>query len=159
MADTAEVSRRMEQWSAANPRPQATLAQVADHIEHVRKVAGVDHVGLGSDFDGITNVPVGLEDVSTFPQLFAELIRRGWSDDDLRKLAGRNVLRVLREAERTSERLRKERQPSTMTIGPVVHVTAAIVRIPVMSAGRPCSPPAPRTPPPSPRRRTTGSHS
>ena len=64
-------------------------------------------------------MPVGLEDVSTFPQLFAELIRRGWSDDDLRKLAGRNVLRVLREAERTSERLRKERQPSTMTIGPV----------------------------------------
>ncbi len=119
VADTAEVSRRMEQWSAANPRPRATLAQVADHIEHVRKVAGVDHVGLGSDFDGITNVPVGLEDVSTFPQLFAELIRRGWSDDDLRKLAGRNVLRVLREAERTSERLRKERQPSTMTIGPV----------------------------------------
>ena len=119
VADTAEVSRRMEQWSAANPRPQATLAQVADHIEHVRKVAGADHVGLGSDFDGITNVPVGLEDVSTFPQLFAELIRRGWSDDDLRKLAGRNVLRVLQEAERTSERLRKERQPSTMTIGPV----------------------------------------
>ena len=119
VADTAEVSRRMEQWSAANPRPRATLAQVADHIEHVRKVAGADHVGLGSDFDGITNVPVGLEDVSTFPQLFAELIRRGWSDDDLRKLAGRNVLRVLREAERTSERLRKERQPSTMTIGPV----------------------------------------
>jgi membrane dipeptidase len=119
VADTAEVSRRMEQWRAANPRPQATLAQVADHIEHVRKVAGVDHVGLGSDFDGITNVPVGLEDVSTFPQLFAELIRRGWSDDDLRKLAGRNVLRVLQEAERTSERLRKERQPSTMTIGPV----------------------------------------
>ena len=119
VADTAEVSRRMEQWSAANPRPQATLAQVADHIEHVRKVAGADHVGLGSDFDGITNVPVGLEDVSTFPQLFAELIRRGWSDDDLRTLAGRNVLRVLREAERTSERLRKERQPSTMTIGPV----------------------------------------
>jgi len=119
VADTAEVSRRMEEWRAANPRPQATLAQVADHIEHVRKVAGVDHVGLGSDFDGITNVPVGLEDVSTFPQLFAELIRRGWSDDDLKKLAGRNVLRVLREAERTSERLRKERQPSTMTIGPV----------------------------------------
>jgi membrane dipeptidase len=119
VADTAEVSRRMEQWRAANPRPQATLTQVADHIEHVRKVAGADHVGLGSDFDGITNVPVGLEDVSTFPQLFAELIRRGWSDDDLRKLAGRNVLRVLRESERTSERLRKERQPSTMTIGPV----------------------------------------
>jgi membrane dipeptidase len=119
VADTAEVRRRMEAWAAANPRPQATLAQVADHIEHIRKVAGVDHVGLGSDFDGITHVPVGLEDVSTFPQLFAELIRRGWSDDDLRKLAGRNLLRVLRATEQTAERLRKERQPSTMTIGPV----------------------------------------
>ena len=64
-------------------------------------------------------MPVGLEDVSTFPQLFAELIRRGWSDDDLKKLAGRNLLRVLRATERTAERLRKERQPSTMTIGPV----------------------------------------
>jgi membrane dipeptidase len=119
VADTAEVRSRMEAWTAANPRPQATLAQVADHIEHVRKVAGVDHMGLGSDFDGISYVPVGLEDVSSFPRLFAELIRRGWSDDDLRKLAGRNLLRVKRAAERTAERLQKERQPSTMTIGPV----------------------------------------
>jgi membrane dipeptidase len=119
VTDTAEVHRRMEAWTAANPRPQATLAQVADHIEHIRRVAGADHVGLGSDFDGITYVPVGLEDVSTFPQLFAELIQRGWSDDDLRKLAGRNLLRVLRATERTADRLRKERQPSTMTIGPV----------------------------------------
>jgi membrane dipeptidase len=117
-ADTAEVRRRMDEWTAAHPRPNATLAQVADHLDHVRKVAGPGHVGIGSDFDGITYTPVGLEDVSTFPQLFAELIRRGWSDDDLRKLAGRNLLRVLREAERTAERLRKERQPSTMTIGP-----------------------------------------
>ena len=117
--DPAEVRRRMEAWTAANPRPRATLAQVADHIEHVRKVAGVDHVGLGSDFDGITYTPAGLEDVSSFPRLFAELIRRGWSDDDLRKLAGRNLLRALRAAERTAERLQKERQPSTMTIGPV----------------------------------------
>jgi membrane dipeptidase len=119
-ADTAEVRRRMDEWTAANPRPNATLAQVADHIDHIRKVAGADHVGIGSDYDGITYTPVGLEDVSTFPQLFAELIRRGWSDDDLRKLAGRNVLRVLRGAERTAGRLRRERQPSTMTIGPVV---------------------------------------
>jgi membrane dipeptidase len=119
VADTAEMRRRMEAWTAANPRPRATLAQVADHIEHVRRVAGVDHVGLGSDFDGITYVPVGLEDVTTFPQLFAELIRRGWSDDDLKKLAGRNLLRALRATEQTAERLRKERQPSTMTIGPV----------------------------------------
>jgi membrane dipeptidase len=117
-ADTAEVRRRVDEWTRSNPRPEATLAQVADHIEHVRKVAGVDHVGIGSDFDGITAVPVGLEDVSSFPRLFAELIRRGWSDDDLKKLAGGNLLRVLRGAERTAERLRKQREPSTMRIAP-----------------------------------------
>jgi membrane dipeptidase len=72
---------------------------VADHIEHIRKVAGIDHVGIGSDFDGISEVVVGLEDVSTFPALFAELIRRGWSDADLRKLAGENILRALERAE------------------------------------------------------------
>ncbi len=115
-ADTAEVRRRMDEWTSANPRPEATLAQVADHLDHVRKVAGPDHVGIGSDFDGISFTPVGLEDVSTFPQLFAELIRRGWSDDDLKKLAGRNALRMLRAAEKTAERLRKAREPSTMTL-------------------------------------------
>jgi len=116
VADTAEVSRRMEQWSAANPRPQATLAQVADHIEHVRKVAGADHVGIGSDFDGIDIGPAGLEDVSSYPALFAELIRRGWPDADLRKLAGENVLRVMRQAESVSRRLRAARPASTATI-------------------------------------------
>ena len=80
---------------------------MADHIEHVRKVAGVDHVGIGSDFDGIDTVPEGLEDVSKFPELFAELIRRGWSDADLKKLAGQNVLRALRAAEATAARLQK----------------------------------------------------
>jgi membrane dipeptidase len=115
-ADSLERARLMEAWSAAHPRPQATLAQVADHIDHVRKVAGPDHVGIGSDFDGITHTPVGLEDVSTFPALFAELVRRGWSDDDLRQLAGRNLLRVLRAAEATAARLQRERQPSTRTI-------------------------------------------
>src|SRR5207253_176184 len=77
--------------------PRATLQQVADHIEHIRDVAGVDHVGLGSDFDGITTVPVGLEDVAKFPDLLAELLRRGWSEQDMRKVAGLNVLRVLRD--------------------------------------------------------------
>jgi membrane dipeptidase len=115
-ADSLERARLMEAWSAAHPRPQATLAQVADHIDHVRKVAGPDHVGIGSDFDGITHTPVGLEDVSTFPALFAELVRRGWSDDDLRQLAGRNLLRVVRAAEATAARLQRERQPSTRTI-------------------------------------------
>jgi len=99
VADAAERRRALEAWDAANPRPSATLAQVADHIEHVRDVAGADHVGIGSDLDGIDHVPVGLEDVSKFPDLLAELARRGWSDEDLAKLAGGNLLRVLREAE------------------------------------------------------------
>ncbi|HET6836754.1 MAG TPA: dipeptidase [Gemmatimonadales bacterium] len=116
VSDTAEQRRLMDEWKAAHPQPRTTLAQVADHIEHVRKVAGVDHVGIGSDFDGIDTVPEGLEDVSRFPYLFAELIRRGWSDADLKKLAGGNLLRALRAAEATSARLRKARQPSTKTI-------------------------------------------
>ncbi len=115
-AASADTASHMREWEQANPRPQATLAQVADHLDHVRQVAGPDHVGLGSDFDGFDHPPVGLEDVSRFPYLFAELIRRGWSDDDLRKLAGRNLLRVLRQAEETAARLRRERQPSTRTI-------------------------------------------
>jgi membrane dipeptidase len=116
VSDTAEQRRQMEAWETAHPAPSATLAQVADHIDHVRQVAGVDHVGIGSDFDGIDHVPVGLEDVSKFPDLFAELIRRGWSDADLKKLAGQNLLRVLRGAEQTAARLQRERQPSTRTI-------------------------------------------
>jgi len=97
-------------------RPRATLSQVADHIEYIRRVAGVDHVGIGGDFDGIDEVVVGLEDVSTYPALFAELSRRGWSEADLRKLAGENVLRAFEEAERVAARLQRERPPSTATI-------------------------------------------
>ena len=114
--DSAGVRRAMEEWNKANPQPKATLAQVADHIEHVRKVASVNNVGIGSDFDGISDVIVGLEDVSTFPALFAELSRRGWTEADLRKLAGENVLRALKQAETVSARLKKERPPSTKTI-------------------------------------------
>jgi membrane dipeptidase len=116
VADTAERRRALEAWDLENPQPRATLGQVADHIDHVRQVAGSDHVGIGSDFDGIDHVPVGLEDVSHFPDLFAELARRGWSDDDLGKLAGRNLLRVLHQAEKVAQRLQKEREPSTKTI-------------------------------------------
>ena len=116
-ADTAGFTRVMAAWDGANPAPRATLADVADHIEHVRKVAGVDHVGLGSDFDGTGNqLPEGLEDVSTFPALLAELSRRGWTEADLRKLAGENVLRVLERAEQVAQRLQRERRPSTRTI-------------------------------------------
>ena len=115
--DTVAVNRAMAQWDAANPAPKATLADVANHIEHVRRVAGVDHVGIGSDFDGTDNqLPVGLEDVSTFPALLAELSRRGWSEEDLRKVAGENALRVLTVAERIAARLQRERPPSTRTI-------------------------------------------
>ncbi len=97
--------------------PRATLAQVADHVEHVRRVAGVDHVGLAGDFWGAgDDVTQGLEDVSKYPHLFAELVRRGWSDAELRKLAGENVLRVLRQAEAVASRLQKVRPPSTATI-------------------------------------------
>jgi membrane dipeptidase len=93
-------------WLAAHPAPRVTLAEVADHIEHVARVAGVDHVGLGSDFDGVGDtLPDGLEDVATYPALLAELMRRGWSDADIAKLAGGNVLRVMEAAARVKEEL------------------------------------------------------
>jgi membrane dipeptidase len=116
VSDTVEQKRRLDDWKATHARPRASLKQVADHIEHVRKIAGPDHVGIGSDFDGIDTVPEGLEDVSKFPDLFAELIRRGWSDTDLKKLAGQNLLRAMRAAEATAARLQKSREPSTRTI-------------------------------------------
>jgi membrane dipeptidase len=87
------------EWEQTHPVPSSTLAQVADHVEHVRDVAGVAHVGLGGDFDGTTNVTVGLEDVSAYPALFAELLARGWTEPDCAALAGANLLRVLRAAE------------------------------------------------------------
>jgi membrane dipeptidase len=104
-----------ERIAVAGPPPKATLAQVADHIEHVAQVAGVDHVGIGSDFDG-DGGPVGLEDVSRYPYLFAELIRRGWKDADLAKLAGGNLIRAFTQAEAVAARLQKERPPSTASI-------------------------------------------
>jgi membrane dipeptidase len=116
LTDAAEKKKVEKEMEAAEPLPKATLAQVADHIEYVRKVAGPDHVGLGSDFDGIDLGPAGLEDVSKYPDLFAELIRRGWTDADLRKLAGENVLRVMGRAEAVSQRLRAARPASTATI-------------------------------------------
>lgn len=116
VTDTVERGRLRREYATAHPMPHATLADVADHIEHVRKVAGVDNVAIGSDFDGIEFGPDGLEDTSKFPFLFAELIHRGWSDADLRKLAGENVLRAFRQAERVSQRLRQSRPPSTATI-------------------------------------------
>ena len=102
-------NKAREDWVKANPRPNATVAELADHVEHVRKVAGINHVGLGGDYDGTTELPDGMEDVSKYPVLFAELIMRGWNDDDLRKLASENVLRVLRGVETTRDRLSASR--------------------------------------------------
>jgi membrane dipeptidase len=103
-------------WESEHPKPMATLQQVADHIEHIRQVAGVDHVGLGSDFDGISEGPRGLEAVDKYPALLAELMRRGWSDTDVAKVAGENVLRVMAEAERVSAKLRLTESASEATL-------------------------------------------
>ena len=97
--DFAQLYSIRAEWEAAHPRPAATLSQVADHVDHVRAVAGVEHVGVGGDFDGTPDVTVGLEDVSTYPALFAELLARGWTEADCAALAGGNVLRVLRATE------------------------------------------------------------
>jgi len=103
--DAATVKAGIAAWMSVHPRPKVTLAQVADHIDHVRKVAGIDHVGIGSDFDGISSGPSGLEDVSTFPALTAELLRRGYTEVEVKKVLGLNLLRVMRAAEATAARM------------------------------------------------------
>ena len=112
----AEIVATRQAWLADNPAPRTTIGQVADHIDHLRDVAGIDHVGIGSDFDGGALLPDGLEDVAGFPRLLGELLRRGYSDDDVRKIAGGNVLRVMRGAEAVAARLQAEREPSEATI-------------------------------------------
>lgn len=113
-----ERRRIMREGMAQIQVPVTTIGMVADHIDHVRRVAGVDHVGIGGDFDGNPRWPEGLSDVSMYPNLFAELIRRGWSDRDLRKLAGENVLRAMAQAEKVSVRLRREREASIRVFTP-----------------------------------------
>lgn len=102
----------LTECEAQHPMPVTTLAQVADHVEHIRQVAGIDHVGIGSDFDGIPDAPVGLEGVDRYPALLEELMRRGWSDADIAKLAGENLLRVLGKAEEASLRLQGASKPN-----------------------------------------------
>jgi membrane dipeptidase len=106
----------LAEWDKAHPMPVVTIAMVADHIEHIRNVCGVDCVGIGSDFDGIPSTPDGLDGVDKYPALFLELARRGWSDADLAKLAAGNILRVLREAEAAAKRLQASERPSSATI-------------------------------------------
>jgi membrane dipeptidase len=106
----------MGQWEKEHPQPKATIAQVADHIEHIRRIAGAESVGIGSDFDGIETTPSGLDGVAKYPALFQELARRGWTDDELADLAGRNLLRVMRQAEAVARRLQAQEAPSHATI-------------------------------------------
>jgi membrane dipeptidase len=103
-------------WEAAHPVPNATVQDVADHIDHVVQVAGAEHVGLGADLDGITSTPEGLNSVAAYPTLFAELIHRGYTDDQLKGIAGLNVLRVMHKAEATAARLQKERPASDVRL-------------------------------------------
>ncbi len=114
--DPAIVKAQLADWEKANPKPAATIAQVADHIDHIRKVAGIDHIGLGGDYDGMDSAPVGMEDVSGYPALFIELAKRGYSQADLEKIASRNIIRALRQAEQTSASL-KNTPPSEARIG------------------------------------------
>jgi membrane dipeptidase len=119
--DTTARMREMQAWRQTHPAPPpATLAQVADHIDHIRQVAGVDHVGIGGDLDGGGGVE-GLDDVTGYPALLAELSRRGWSEADLRKVAGENLLRVFTQTEAVATRLRRERPASTATIAQLDH--------------------------------------
>ncbi|MBV7255616.1 dipeptidase [Pacificimonas sp. WHA3] len=111
---TALVEAGLEEWAAANPQPKATVQDAADHIDHIRKIAGIDHIGIGGDFDGIPTYPTGLEDVSAYPNLFAELLKRGYSAEDLKKISSGNVLRALEAAETVAARLQSERGPSEM---------------------------------------------
>jgi len=109
-----KVEEGMIAWNEKHPAPRAKLTDVADHIEHIRNLIGAEHVGIGGDYDGIRSLPDGLGDVSTYPDLFAELLRRGFSDDELKQIASLNLLRVMRGAEAVAARLQQERGPSEM---------------------------------------------
>jgi membrane dipeptidase len=110
------AKQALADWDAKHPRPVVTIAMVTDHIEHIRKVSGIDCVGIGSDFDGIPTTPEGLDGVDKLPLLLVELARRGWTDDELAKVAGGNILRVMHEAEAVAKRLQQSERPSSETI-------------------------------------------
>jgi membrane dipeptidase len=116
IGDPQRAKAELAQWQAAHPAPPVGVGDVADHVQHIRDVAGVDHVGIGSDFDGNTDAPIGLDGADKYPALFAELARRGWSDADLARLAGANLLRAMEGAEAVAARLRASEPPSQATI-------------------------------------------
>jgi membrane dipeptidase len=114
--DVKGAAAALQPWLASNPRPNASIGQVADHIDHIRKLAGIDNIGIGGDYDGMTSAPVGMEDVSGYPALFTELARRGYSQADLEKIASRNIIRALKGAEGAAARL-KDQRPGEARLG------------------------------------------
>ncbi len=118
--DERDVARRLQAWVAEHPAPRGTIADVADHIEHIKNTAGIDHVGIGSDYydAGGPSMAEGLEDITKFPDLLVELLRRGYADEDVKKIAGLNLLRAMREMERVAETLQDE-PPSPNDLKPV----------------------------------------
>jgi membrane dipeptidase len=126
--DPGLVETSLEAWSDAHPAPVVPLGVVADHIDHIRRVAGIDHVGLGSDFDGIGSVPEGLDDVSRYPALLEELVRRGYTREEVAKVAGLNLLRVMDEAEQVARRLQSEEAPRDVLIDEVDQPHEAVSR-------------------------------
>jgi membrane dipeptidase len=114
--DSKSVDAAIEVWSEAHPPPSTSVSDVADHVDHIRDVCGIEHLGIGSDYDGSKYMPEDLMDVSCYPNLFAELLRRRYSEEDLALVSRGNILRAMREAEGVSERLRKERPPSLVRI-------------------------------------------
>ena len=127
-ADAEAYSAFYDEYALGSPAPRATLQDVVRHVEHIREVAGVEHVGLGGDYDGTATLPDGLEDVTGYPRLLAALAERGWSDEDLGRLTSGNILRVMRDAEAGARSLQERRGPSLATIGEL---------------DRPASPPGP----------------
>ena len=110
--DNVAVTAGLAAWDLVNPKPQATIGQVVDHMDHIRDVIGVDYIGIGGDYDGTSSLPVGMEDVSTYPALIVEMLRRGYTDGAVSKIIGLNVLRVMREVEAVAAKLQTERGPS-----------------------------------------------
>jgi membrane dipeptidase len=106
-ANEEDYQKALAKWRVENPIPKGSIHDVVDHIDHIVRVAGVDHVGIGSDFDGVNSLPTQLEDVSTYPRITAELLRRGYTADEIDRIMRRNILRVMREAEKVKAELTK----------------------------------------------------
>jgi membrane dipeptidase len=114
--DHDAVRVAMDAWEKSHPQPPATVSDVADHVDHIRELCGIEHLGVGGDYDGSSHMPVGMEDVSSYPNLFAELLHRGYSEEELALVSRGNILRVMREAETVAERLQKKGAPSLARI-------------------------------------------